>query len=342
MPSDERDNRKVVTIIIPVLNEIENVDGLCERLALFQTTHPRYLFEFLVVDDGSTDGTAQALVERIDPMLLVRVITLSRNFGAHAAYTAGFDSATGDAVIMIGADLQEPPQLIASFLERWEAGFDVVWGVRGNRAIQKGLGHLFSTGFSRLFNRYSELKNYPAEGPSGVLCTRPVVEELKRLPERHRNIYGLIAWLGFPSEIVRYEQHGRRAGQSKWTVSKLAKLAIDSFVEFSFAPVRLVTYCGLGSAVVGFLYALFLIVNSLVSDSAPVGWTTVIVVVLIIGGLQLVMLGVLGEYIWRGTDETRRRPLYVIQSERRSDGPHAMAPRTPGTDGAVLRETIAS
>lgn len=327
--TNDESRPKTVTIIVPVLNEMENVDRLCERLKLLQTSHPTYGFEFLVVDDGSTDGTADAILERVDPSLSVRLITLSRNYGSHAACTAGFDASTGDAVIMIGADLQEPPELITRFLERWEAGADVVWGVRARRAIDRGLGTALSIGFSRLFNRYSELKTYPAEGPSGVLCTRPVVEALRRLTERHRNVYGLIAWLGFPSDVVEYEQHGRQAGHSKWTTSKLAKLAIDSFVEFSFAPVRLVTYCGIGSAFVGFVYALFLIVQAFVSDTAPVGWTTVIVVVLILGGLQLVMLGVLGEYIWRGTDETRRRPLYIIQKERRAGGAPATISRAP-------------
>jgi len=296
-----------------MLNERENVAALVVRLGEFQRIHDGYEFEFMVVDDGSTDGTGEALLAAATPDMNLRVLTLSRNFGSHAAASAGLDRCTGDAAILIGADLQEPPGLVARFIERWEAGIEVVWGIRERRAVGRGLGAALSVFFSRLFHRYSEIKTYPAEGPSGVMVDRVVIDAFKQLSERHRNAYGLIAWLGFRQDVVRYEQLARNAGRSKWTVSKLVKLAIDSFVEFSSAPVRLASYCGLVIASLGFLYAIFLVVNALIFRSAPEGWTSVMVVVLIVGGLQLAILGVLGEYIWRGTDESRRRPLYVLR-----------------------------
>ena len=151
-----------------------------------------------------------------------------------------------------------------------------------------------------------------------MIVDRAVIDAFKVLSERHRNAYGLIAWLGFRQEVVRYEQLARNAGRSKWTVSKLVKLAIDSFVEFSAAPVRFASYCGLTIASLGFLYALVLVISAVAFESAPEGWTSAMVVVLIVGGLQLAILGVLGEYIWRGTDEARRRPLYVVRSDNRT------------------------
>jgi dolichol-phosphate mannosyltransferase len=304
-----------ISLIIPMLNERENVPALVARLDDVQRAHDRFEFEFVVVDDGSSDGTGGALLAAAPPEMDLRLLTLSRNFGSHAAVSAGLDHCTGDAAIVIGADLQEPPDLVARFIERWEEGVEVVWGIRERRAVARGLGAALSVGFSRLFHRYSEIKSYPAEGPSGVMVDRAVIDAFKQLPERHRNAYGLIAWLGFRQDVVRYEQLARNAGRSKWTLSKLVKLAIDSFVEFSSAPVRFASYCGLVIATLGFLYAIVLVIDALVLGGAPQGWTSVMVVVLIVGGLQLAILGVLGEYIWRGTDEARRRPLYVLRPD---------------------------
>jgi dolichol-phosphate mannosyltransferase len=314
-----------------MLDERENVDGLCDRMALIQRDNSAFDFEFVLVDDGSSDGTGDAILARIQQTFDLRLIVFSRNFGAHAACTAGLDACRGDCAIVIGADLQEPPALVTQFLDRWTGGAEIVWGIRDRRAVESRLGPWVSRIFSKLFYRYSDLKSYPAAGPSGVLVDRAALEVFRRLLERHRNVYGLIAWVGFRQEQVLYAQLARAAGRSKWTLGKLLKLAIDSFVEFSYMPVRLVSALGFVVAGIGFVYAALLGVRALIGSHGPTGWTTVMVVVLILGGLQLLTLGVLGEYIWRGADETRGRPLYVIREEYRSDDSGSAQQHGPST-----------
>jgi dolichol-phosphate mannosyltransferase len=197
------------------------------------------------------------------------------------------------------------------------------------------LGSWSSRAFSKLFNRYSDLKSYPAEGPSGVLCSRAVIDVVNAMPERHRNVLGLIAWSGFGQTTIRYDQLARQAGESKWTTKKLLKLAIDSFVQFSFAPIRFMTWVGSVIAALGFLYGFVLVVAALLGNQPPTGWTTVMVVILILGGFQLLMLGVLGEYLWRAADESRQRPLFIV---RRVTGSRPSLPSTPVAEPASVEE----
>jgi dolichol-phosphate mannosyltransferase len=310
----ESSARSLVSIVVPMYNEIENVEALVERFEHFRELLAGFDLEFVVVDDGSTDGSGEALAKRVvaTPGMNVVLIRLARNFGSHAATTAGLHLAQGDCAIVLGADLQEPAELVEDFLTSWRDGADVVWGVRDTRA-QGGLGTFFSRAFSRWFHRYSEIKTYPVEGPSGVLVSRAVLDRLLELPERNRNVYGLIAWLGFPSQEVRYAQQPRHAGVTKWSRRGLARLAIDSFVQFSSAPLKAATVAGVIVAAIGFAYAIFLALRALFVGSAPEGWTTVTVLVLVLGGLQLLMTGIVGEYLWRTTDEARRRPVYVVR-----------------------------
>jgi dolichol-phosphate mannosyltransferase len=270
--------------------------------------------------------------------------------------SAGLRYATGDCAIVLGADLQEPPGLVTEMLERWvgapgpagddhgdaggyeeAGGYDIVWGVRAERARVSVLGGLFSRAFSKLFHRYSDLKAYPAEGPSGVLCSRAVIDVVNAMPERHRNVLGLIAWSGFRQTTIEYAQLARAAGETKWTTSKLVKLAIDSFVQFSFAPIRFMTWVGSAIAGAGFLYGLVLVAAALLGNDPPTGWTTVMVVILILGGFQLLMLGVLGEYLWRAADESRQRPLFIV---RRVTGSAPAAPANGHTAPAQSTDPV--
>ena len=307
------DPGRLVSIIVPVFNEAENIAALVERFDAFRAANPTYRFELVVTDDGSTDDTAAltsaAAAKRADIVL----VALSRNFGSHYAITAALDHASGDAVIAIGGDLQEPVEVIGEFLARWEDGFDIVWGIRDERVDQGLAGRAFSHAFSKLFTSFSDAESYPAEGPSGFLASRAVVDVVRTLPEANRNLLALIAWTGFDQTRVVYQQEARRNGRSKWTTSRKVKLAIDSFVEFSHAPVRFMTYVGLAIALLGFVYSAFISIRRLIWVDPIEGWTTVMVAVLIIGGLQLTMLGVLGEYIWRTAEDARRRPLYVVK-----------------------------
>ena len=305
--------RPEVSVIVPVLDEEANVAALADRFDELIAAYPERRFEFIVVDDGSTDRTVELLREHVEQRSDLTLVVLTRNFGSHYAISAGLEEAGGDCHIVIGGDLQEPPELIGMFLQRWEEGHDIVWGIREQRVDQPFFTRLSSTFFTRMLTRFSDLEGYPEEGPSGFLCSRRVSDAVRTLPERNRNVLALIAWTGFPSCRVTYPQHERRFGTTKWSNANKVKLALDSFVEFSFAPVRLMTYAGLLVAALGFVYAAFLTVRRLFWSSPLEGWTTVVVVVLILGGLQLVVLGVLGEYLWRTADEGRRRPLYVVQ-----------------------------
>lgn len=311
--------RRLVSIVVPALNEADNVPGLVERFGAIAAAHAGYDFELVLVDDGSTDGTADLLLEAAEPTQRVTAVRLSRRFGSHYAISAGFDVCRGDAAIVLGADLQEPPSLIADFIADWESGSDVVWGVRRTRTGRSLSQELFSKSFSLLFSRYAKLENYPAEGPSGVLVTREVMQELAKMPERNRNVLALIAWLGFTQTRVDYDQVARKHGESRWTRRRMLQLAVDSLIQFSSMPLRLCTFTGLGVAFLGVLYAVFLVVRVLVGVDTPPGWSTVLVVVLLLGGLQLTVIGVMGEYLWRAVEETRGRPLFVVRDVRTTE-----------------------
>jgi len=303
----------LVSLVVPALNEHDNIEAMLARYGEILDANPDYDFELVLVDDGSTDGTVERFRELAGSEVRYALVRLARNFGSHYAISAGFEQAKGDCAIVLGADLQEPLDLVGRFLEQWRAGYEVVWGVRTDRARTSLPTRLFSHGFSRLFHRFAEIKSYPAEGPSGVLCDRAVIDVLVRLPERNRNTYGLIAWLGFQQTRVGYAQLERNAGKTKWTRGRLMKLAIDSFIEFSTAPLKAMTYAGAAVAASGFLYAIVLVARAAFGDRGPEGYTTVVVVVLILGGMQLMTLGILGAYLWRAVEETRGRPLYVLR-----------------------------
>jgi glycosyltransferase involved in cell wall biosynthesis len=310
-----------VSIVVPALDEADNVPGLISRFADLAAAHPQYEFELVVVDDGSTDGTADLVLSLAQPDQRVVVVQLARSFGSHYAISAGLARCAGDCAVVFGADLQEPPSLLAEFLNQWEAGNQIVWGVRRTRTGRSMGNELASKAFSALFARYANLANYPPEGPSGVLIDRCVIDELDRLPERNRNVLALIGWLGFSQTRVDYDQVARRHGQSRWTKRKMVKLAVDSLIQFSSMPLRACTFTGIGVAMAGLAYAVFLIVRSLLGVQTPSGWPTVLVLTLVLGGMQLTVIGVMGEYLWRVVDEVRSRPLYVVRDVRAS-GPH--------------------
>ncbi|WP_027862698.1 glycosyltransferase family 2 protein [Marmoricola sp. URHB0036] len=311
-PAVSPGSRRLVSIVIPALNEVENVPAVLDRMVDFGSAFPAYDFELVLVDDGSSDGTAERALAEAPAGVLVTVVQLSRSFGSHQAITAGLRRTAGDCAIVLGADIQEPPELIADFLQNWEQGADVVWGVRRTR-VRSWRSELPSKVFSYLFTRYADLADYPPEGPSGMLIDRAVLDELNRLEESNRNVMALVAWLGFHQTRVLYDQLPRQHGESRWTRRKMVKLAVDSLVQFSSMPLRACTFTGLGVAVLGLVYAVALVVRSLLGVDTPSGWPTILVVVLVLGGIQLTVIGVMGEYVWRAVEETRRRPLYVVR-----------------------------
>jgi polyisoprenyl-phosphate glycosyltransferase len=345
-PSDQPDLAKpLISLVIPALNEAANIPDLMGRFGEFEVDYASYDFELVLVDDGSTDETADLTLKLAATRDRVKVVRLARSFGAHYAISAGLAHCAGDCAVVFGADLQEPPSLLASFIADWENGSDVVWGVRRTRTGRSGPHEILSKSFSALFSRYAQLANYPPEGPSGVLVDRSVIDELVGLPERNRNVLALIAWLGFTQSRVEFDLQERRHGESRWTRGKMIKLAADSLIQFSSMPLRLFSVTGVIVAAIGILYAIFLVARDLVGVSTPTGWPTVIVIVLVLGGTQLTVAGVMGEYLWRGVEESRGRPLYVVRDVR-TPGDFKAGPakrrqaRTQHPDGAVRQRAV--
>jgi dolichol-phosphate mannosyltransferase len=306
--------------VIPCYNEERNVSDLLLRMYRVLGETKSFSFCYLFVDDGSSDSTFEKIRTLSKENAKIKAIKLSRNFGSHIAITAGIENVeNSDAVIVISADLQEPPELIEKLLAKWKEGFEVVWTIRERRA-QSIISRFFSKTFYKLFIKGSGLKNYPKEGPSGFfLLDKKVIKQWPKFKESNRMIIGMVAWMGFKNTSIRYKQNERNYGKSSFTFRKLIKLAIDSFVSFSFAPIRLMSFIGIIISLIGFVYAMVLIFNKIFLGIGPAGWTSLMVVVLCIGGLQLIMLGVLGEYIWRGVDEARNRPLYLISDKLNFD-----------------------
>lgn len=306
-------SRPLVSLVFPAYNEVENADAMIAFFREVATTYSHYHFEMVVVDDGSDDGTAGRLASLAGPDERVRVISLSRRFGSHAAVSAGLAYVSGDAAITLSADRQEPLEAVGLLLQEWQSGGDIVWGLRSVR-VQEKAGGIFSKIFSTTFHSASELHDYPVEGPSQMLVTRLVIDTLNALPETNRNVLALAAWTGFHQRRVYYEQLPRSHGQSKWTFGMKLKLVFDSFVEFSHAPMTWIATAGATLIGLGLLLMLTSLVLALVGLSGDASTTVICGCVLFVGGLNLAVASLLGEYVWRIGADARHRPVYIVRS----------------------------
>jgi glycosyltransferase involved in cell wall biosynthesis len=269
--------------------------------------------EVVYVDDGSRDGSP-ALLRRLrisDPR--VAVVTLSRNFGKEAALTAGLDHASGDAVVVIDADLQDPPELIASMVEAWREGHDVVTMRREARAGETLFRRASAGAFYRLLGKLSDVP-IPLDTGDFRLLSRRAVEALRRMPERNRYMKGLFAWIGFPQKELQYARAARAAGRSQWSYPRLLGLALDGITAFTWLPLRFATYAGLLAAVSALGYGVWIIAKTLIYGEPVAGYPTMMVVILFLGGAQLLATGIQGEYLGRLFSESKQRPLYLVQS----------------------------
>jgi len=297
----------LISITIPSYNEEENLPVLYERLKHVAEAL-EHTFEFIFVDDGSSDGSFQFLEDLARKDSRVKVIKFSRNFGSHAACLAGLAAATGDACTFLSADLQDPPEMIATLIREWAKGYEVVFGIR---EWGKESSRLFQKMYYNAVRRFA-LRNMPETGTDVFLIDRKVVDTVVSIREKNTSIFGLILWSGFKQTIVQYRKGMRQKGISKWTLGKKIKLFIDTFVSFSYIPLRLISVVGIMLAFMGFLYAFFIVFNRLFFSVPVEGWASLMVVLLVVSGTQLVFLGVLGEYLWRNFDETRKRPAFII------------------------------
>jgi dolichol-phosphate mannosyltransferase len=310
--------RPTISVILPVYNESETLDKLKERLTPVLEESVGGSFEVLFVDDGSRDGSdsiVDGFHER-DPRF--KAIHFSRNFGHQAALQAGLDAALGGAVALMDADLQDPPELLEQFIEYWRQGYDVIYAVRKKRkeALWKRAAYNV---FYRTMKSISEIE-VPLDAGDFCLMDRRVVDTLVSFRERNRFLRGLRSWVGFKQIGVEYERDARHAGEPKYTLRKLMSLALSGYIGFSAMPLRLATWLGVLTAGGGFVVALWAIIEKMIIKT-PQGWVSLIAVTMLVGGVQLLMLGVIGEYLSRVYDEVRQRPTYIVGSRVGFDSP---------------------
>lgn len=305
-----------IAIVIPVFNEEAVLPRLFERLTALFDAHAGYQWQAVLVDDGSRDGSAEIVRAQAARDPRFTLIELSRNFGFQSALSAGLaHAAEADAVVTMDADLQDPPELIPELLKAWRGGAEVVRAVRRTRT-ERGLRR---AGFDLFHLLYGRLTDHPIEPNSGTfgLLGRPALAAFNQLPERHRFFPGLRAWIGFPTADVFYDRQARAAGEPQQTFRGLLRYALDGVFSFSYLPLRLLTYAGVLVSGLGFALGFFFIVKRLIGiESAQTGFTTLISVVTFLGGVQLIGIGVLGEYLGRVYDEVKRRPVYLVKSPR--------------------------
>jgi polyisoprenyl-phosphate glycosyltransferase len=305
--------RPMISVVLPVYNEQETLAALYARLvpALEQATEG--LFEVIFVNDGSRDNSEQILNDFHQRDARLKVVHFSRNFGHQAALQAGLDASTGAAVALMDADLQDPPEVLPQFIDYWRGGYDVIYAVRRQRKE----GWLKRTAYAVFYRTMKMLAEIEVPLDAGDFCLldRRVVDTLTNLRERNRFLRGLRSWVGFKQIGVEYEREARHAGAPKYTLRKLIKLALSGYVGFSAAPLRAATWLGVLAAGAGFLIAVWALVTKLAGIYSPRGWASTIAIILFIGGVQLLMLGVIGEYLSRVYDEVRARPLYIVRAQ---------------------------
>ncbi|MDK1028175.1 MAG: glycosyltransferase family 2 protein [Anaerolineae bacterium] len=305
--------KKTLTIVVPVYFNESNLPDTIPTLLALSNQLPEYNLDLIFVDDGSGDRSINILLDYQKQFPeTIKVLKLTRNFGSMAAIQAGLTVATGDCVAMVAADLQDPPELLIDMIKHWEKGVKAIFAIRSNREesfIQK----FFSYSYYTLI-RWFAIPNYPVGGFDLFLIDRQVVEEVNKIQEKNTSILTLIFWLGFDAVMIPYVRRKRKKGNSRWTLSKKIKLFVDTFVSFSYFPIRLFSTIGILYAIASFLYGAFVFVYWAFYGATVEGWVTMMLVLTFTAGLQMTLLGILGEYLWRTLDTSRKRPLFVIDT----------------------------
>ncbi|CAA7613661.1 Glycosyltransferase [Candidatus Terasakiella magnetica] len=307
----------LLTVVSPAHNEERNLPILYERLVAALDAVPDLSWEWVVVDDHSTDETFATLTRLHAQDSRVRAVRFSRNFGSHKAILCGLNEARGDCAVVLASDLQDPPTLISQLIDVWKTGVHVVWAERAAREGAQGSPLAFIQLYYWLMRKVVGLSNMPPSGADVFLVDRAVIDTLTRFNEQHVSLVALLSWVGFRQACISYTRQERLHGRSSWTLAKKIRLVIDSVTGFSYLPIRAISVVGLGTACLGFLYALVVVANAIFGNNPPAGWSSLMVAILVVGGVQMITMGILGEYVWRALDQSRQRPSYVI--EARSD-----------------------
>ena len=311
---------KTISILIPAYNEEAVLEPLMIRLGNLANNTKGYNFEFLFVNDGSKDKTLDIIKDYAEKDDRVSYINLSRNFGKEIGMIAGLDHVTGDATVIIDADLQDPPELIPEMIKLWEEGYDDVYAKRRSREGETSLKKFTSKMYYKTLQGVTHI---PIQEDTGDfrLLDRRVVEALKEFRESQRNTKAMFSWVGFHKKEILYDRDPRAAGETKWNYLKLVELAIDGITSFTTAPLRVATYAGLAVSAFAFLYLIVIVVRTLFFGTDLAGYPSMMAVILFLGGVQLLSLGIIGEYVGRIFNETKQRPLYLIEEYHNGKNP---------------------
>ena len=314
-------NNRLLSIVVPVFNETEVIEAFYERTKKVVDSLDTFSYEIIFVDDGSKDGSYQKLVELANSDPSVRIIKFSRNFGHQIAITAGTDMAKGDAVVVIDADLQDPPEVIRDFVAKWEAGYDVVYGLREKRPGENKIKLLTAAMFYRILKAFTKV-DIPVDVGDFRLVSKRAMGHLRELREHDRFVRGLCCWIGFKQTAVHYRREKRYAGVTKYPYRKMIKFALDGLTSFSSVPLKLATLLGYTTSLLAFIYACSVFIQKAVGITVQ-GWATLMIGMLFLGGVQLICIGIMGEYVARIFNQTKQRPMYIVEeiygSKRDSD-----------------------
>ena len=308
----EQEKKKLVTILVPAYNEQEVLHLLYDRLEKLMNENTNYDFEVLLVNDGSKDKTFEIMQELREKDKRFCYLNLSRNFGKETAMIAGLDYCKGDAVVIIDADLQDPPELIPEMIKYWEEGYDDVYAKRKSREGETWLKKFTSKMYYRVLQGFTRIEIQKDTGDFRLLDRR-CVEALKSMRENQRYTKGLFSIIGYNKKEILYDRDPRAAGQTKWNYGKLIDLSIDGITSFTTSPLRWAALIGCGVSVIGFVYMLYIIIKTIVTGIDVPGYASLMVVILFLGGIQLIFLGIIGEYLGRTFNESKHRPLYFIE-----------------------------
>lgn len=315
------DSPQIISVVVPVFNEHEVIGVFYERISAVLNSLDSMRHELIFIDDGSADDTYGQLKAFADDNPTVRIVKLSRNFGHQIAVTAGLDAAHGDAIVVIDADLQDPPEIIPDLIRKWNEGFDVVHGVRKVRAGETRLKIITASIFYRCLKMVAKI-DVAVDSGDFRLMSRRVVDQFKNIRERDRFIRGLVSWIGFRQTSISYARDRRHAGHTKYSYSKMFRFAFDAITSFSSVPLKLATWLGYLSSLLAFVYACSVFVQKYILHITEKGWPTIMISVLFLGGVQLICIGIVGEYIGRIYNEIKQRPLYIVDKlYNRADAP---------------------
>ena len=307
---------KLISIVVPCFNEQEVFAESYKRLTdtLSQLDVQKYTYELIFVNDGSKDNTLQQIQAAVASDKHVKGINFARNFGHQIAITAGLDLCKGDAAVVIDADLQDPPHVILEMIEKWEQGFDVIYGKRRERAGESAFKLITAKYFYRFINKLSDV-DIPLDTGDFRLMDRNALDQFLSMRETYRFVRGMVAWIGFNQTSVEYDRESRFAGTTKYPLKKMLRLASDAILSFSNTPLKIASFVGFIASIAAFIGIFYALYMRLFTENCVPGWTLLMISVLMIGGLILIVLGIIGEYVGRIYGEIKRRPLYIIRDK---------------------------